>query len=673
MIVAAPLVSAHSTVAKIVGRGGGAGRCRRRRLLMKRKFHPSALFPWTGVSAAVGMLWLFVAPLAAQQHRSPEGRLADPEAVVVRVELGPDAEQELLDRYEVHGMERITRDRTAWQLVVAPAELDALMERGFDPDVDMEATRSFRERRAASLDRVRDRDDRDRAERSADTVGTALESTTGIPIYPCYRTVEETYDALSDEQPTGLASTHPNLATWLDLGDSLIEDQTPGTGYDIGVLKITDGDFPGPKAPFVILAATHAREYVTAETATRFAEHLVQNFGVDPDVTAFLRHVEVWIMPVHNPDGRKVAEGEYGISGGQRKNLRETCASSSDGVDLNRNSEQYFRHDCMSAGECTSGLGYSTSGCNSLYSGPDWPNDGGEDPEPETVAANDLMAMAFTDQRGEDPEDAAPDTAEGLFLSIHSSGEYVLLPWEARWTDPPNFEGLRTLGRRFGHRLPGYVVCQDCFGTASGTNVDEAYGRFGVASYTFELGTTFHQSCTGSGTTFEDDIWPIALDALLLGLKSARRPYLEPGGPEIHTLSWTTETFLPGEQLFISGVADDTRVDWVNQGDSSASDQAAQPEHDITAVFYSIDLPPWDPSAVLVPLAATDTFDSSVEGFEGFIDTAGLSVGPHVVWLVAEDDEIVDGQMGVASALLIEGDFLFADGFESGGTSAWSP
>ena len=635
---------------------------------MKRKFHPSALLPCSGVAAGVGMLWLLVAPLVAQQHRSSSGPVAHSEAVVVRVELGPDAEQDLLDRYEVHGMERITRDLTAWQLVVTPAELDALTERGFDAEVDVQATRDFRERRAASLEGDLGRD---RAERSADTVGTALASTTGIPTYPCYRTVEETYDVLSDEQPTGLASTHPNLATWLDLGDSLIEDQTPGTGYDIGVLKITDGDFPGPKAPFVILAATHAREYVTAETAARFAEYLVQNFGVDPDVTAFLRHVEVWIMPVHNPDGRKVAEGEYGISAGQRKNLRETCASSSDGVDLNRNSQQHFRFSCDGV-ECPSTGGFSTSGCSSLYSGPDWPNDGGEDPEPETVAANDLMAMAFADQRGEDPEDAAPDTAEGLFLSIHSSGEYVLLPWEARWTDPPNFEGLRTLGRRFGHRLPGYVVCQDCFGTASGTNVDEAYGRYGVAAYTFELGTKFHQDCTGPGS-FEDEIWPIALDALLLGLKSARRPYLEPGGPEIHTLSWVTETFLPGEQLFISGVADDTRVDWVNQGDSSASDQAAQSEHDITAVFYSIDLPPWDPSAVLVPLAATDTFDSSVEGFDGFIDTTGLGAGPHVVWLVAEDDELVGGQMGVASALLIEGDFLFADGFESGGTSAWSP
>ena len=37
----------------------------------------------------------------------------------------------------------------------------------------------------------------------------------GIPDYPCYRTVEETYADLAD-----LAAAYPDLASWNDIGDS---------------------------------------------------------------------------------------------------------------------------------------------------------------------------------------------------------------------------------------------------------------------------------------------------------------------------------------------------------------------------------------------------------------------------------------------------------------------
>lgn len=601
-------------------------------------------------------LWCVSVPgTHAQEGLAPlQAALSAKSHLVVFVDVEDDQLAALEAQFEIHSVERITRSRSRVRLIVERAHLDSVREMGVRVGVDEAATRELEARRTDIPQ------GRDPESSSGSLVGSLRASGAGITNYPCYRTVEETYADLD-----ALALNNPDLAAWIDVGDSLIKQIGPGSGYDINALKISDGNATGPKAPFVILAATHAREYATAEAATRFGEHLVNNFGIDPDVTAFLRHVEVWIMPVHNPDGRKIAEADATKS--KRKNERDVgCAGIAQGVDLNRNSEQYFRYDCMAAGECTTGLGYSTSTCNDLYTGPDWPNVGAEDPEPETTAINDLMATAFTQQWTPEP----PDDAEGLFISIHSHGRYVLFPWEARWNDPPNFVGLRTLGRRLGHRLPGYKVCQDCFGTASGTNVDEAYGRYGVAAYTFELGTAFHQSCTGSGTTFEDDVWPIALDALMLGLKAARRPYLEPGGPEIHSLSWSSTTFSPGEQLPIAGTADDTRVDW-DAGAVTGTDAAAQPEHDISAVFYSIDLPPWDPSATLFPLAPVDSFDSSVEPFSGTVDTSGLGVGTHIVWLAAEDSS---GQMGVASAVLVElKEEIFADGFETGTTSAWMP
>src|SRR5258707_1090835 len=68
----------------------------------------------------------------------------------------------------------------------------------------------------------------------------------GIPGFPCYRTVEETYASLAS-----LAMAYPNLATWLDVGDSW-DKVTPGgaPGYDLNVLVLTNKARTGPKPTF---------------------------------------------------------------------------------------------------------------------------------------------------------------------------------------------------------------------------------------------------------------------------------------------------------------------------------------------------------------------------------------------------------------------------------------
>jgi murein tripeptide amidase MpaA len=71
------------------------------------------------------------------------------------------------------------------------------------------------------------------------------------------------------------------------------------------------------------MAAIHAREYTTAELVTRYAEYLVTNYGVDPDVTWLLDNFEVHILPQANPDGRVIAEGGYY----QRKNTNPSGAN----------------------------------------------------------------------------------------------------------------------------------------------------------------------------------------------------------------------------------------------------------------------------------------------------------------------------------------------------------
>ena len=141
----------------------------------------------------------------------------------------------------------------------------------------------------------------------------------GIPGYPCYRTVEETYAAAA-----ALASAHPDLATWIDVGNSWEKKAGRTAGYDMMVLKLTNSAIPGPKPKLFVTGAIHAREYTTAELVTRFGEYLVNNYGVDPDATWLLDWHEIHLMLQTNPDGRKQAE--TGTVVAQEHRTRTTAA-----------------------------------------------------------------------------------------------------------------------------------------------------------------------------------------------------------------------------------------------------------------------------------------------------------------------------------------------------------
>ena len=123
---------------------------------------------------------------------------------------------------------------------------------------------------------------------------------TGIPGYPCYRTVEETYRDMEQ-----IASEYPNLAVWKDIGDSWQKVNTGDEfGYDLQVLIIKNqySILSKPTPKLFLMGAIHSREYATAETATRLAEHLIHNYEIDPDITWLLDYGEIHILPIANPD-----------------------------------------------------------------------------------------------------------------------------------------------------------------------------------------------------------------------------------------------------------------------------------------------------------------------------------------------------------------------------------
>jgi hypothetical protein len=438
----------------------------------------------------------------------------------------------------------------------------------------------------------------------------------GIPGYPCYRTVEETFTTAES-----LVASRPDLASWVDIGDSWNKVHgAPGAGYDLRVLVLTNSAVPGPKPKLMILGGIHAREYTTAELVTRFAEMLVAGHGVDPEISWLLDHHEAHLALQTNPDGRKMAE--TGLS--WRKNVNDTACGTSDyGVDLNRNF--LFEWGCCG--------GSSGSGCTQTYRG----TSAGS--EPETHAVQDYLRSIFPDQRPDDLVTPAPNDATGVMLDLHSFGGDVLWSWGFTTTQPPNGPALYTLGRKFAY-FNGYRPQHGSLGTVDGATKDFAYGDLGVPGYTIELGSAFFEDC-GS---FEQSILPDNLESLLYTLKVVRTPYQTPAGPEMLVTTGTTLTAAPGDLVEITATADDTRYSNAN---------GTEPVQNVAAAELYVDTPPWSSSPTPSPQAMTaddGAFDEPVELVTTTLDTTGLALGRHLVYLRGQD---ADGAWGATTGLFL--------------------
>jgi uncharacterized repeat protein (TIGR01451 family) len=440
--------------------------------------------------------------------------------------------------------------------------------------------------------------------------------TEGIPGYLCYRTVEETFATAQT-----IVAQHPDLAQWIDIGDSW-EKSIPGgePGYDLMVLRLTNLNKPGDKPKFFSMSSVHAREYTPAELNTRFAEYLINNYGVDPDVTWLLDYTEVHLLLHANPDGRKKAETQLSW----RKNTNNNYCANTDsrGVDLNRNYPFYW-------GCCN---GSSGSQCSETYRGPSAGS------EPETQAVTNYVRSQYPDLRADDLNAAAPLTTTGIFMDLHSYSQLVLWPWGFTTSVAPNGIAMQTLGRKlayFNNYEPGQSI--GLYAT-DGTTDDFAYGELGLPAYTFELGTSFFQSCT----TFENTIVPANLPALVYIAKATRRPYLTPAGPDVLNATVAPTGTQAGKIITLTATANDTRFNNVT---------GTEPTQNIAAARYTIDAPSWIPGVTTYPLNATDgSFNSPIESLISTINTTGWTTGRHIVFIESQD---AAGNWGPPTAVFV--------------------
>jgi len=560
--------------------------------------HLSTHFLFAGILATVLMASLILA-LTSVAHGQDAPNI---EPLVARVHFTSQTElQQLaatLDVWEVNHVDGYVL------ALIDSAQQENLADQGFEVESDVAETERMRAVRR---------------------LATPAATDAGIPGFACYRTVEETYNDLA-----ALADAYPDLAQWVDIGDSWDKTVPDNAidGYDLQALVVTNHGSNAPKSVLYLMAAIHSRELATAELVTRFGERLVTEYGQDPDITWLLDNNEVHILPMANPDGRKFAE-QLAYWRKNTNNLDGCLDPESYGVDLNRNSS--FKWNQCEGYNCSSSMA-----CGITFRG------SGPASEPEVQAFQEYGLSLFADQRGPDDDAAAPDDATGLFLTIHSYGKLVLYPWGWSQTPSPNAVQLRTLGRKFG-AYTGYSVCQvsqpGCIYQVDGSSEDWVYGELGVAGYTFEIGTTFFQSCS----SFENGILDVNMDALLYGLKAARRPYQTPAGPEALDVTVDAPAISAGQIITLMARLDDSRYESNGFG--------IEPTQTISAAHYSIAAPSWITGTETFTMTAVDgAFDDEVEDVVAVIDTGGWTTGRHLILVEGQD---ADGNWGVPAAQFV--------------------
>lgn len=110
------------------------------------------------------------------------------------------------------------------------------------------------------------------------------------------------------------AAAYPSITELISIGQS-------HQGREIWALKITDNPDTEEAEPEIQwVGCHHGDETISVEVPYYIAEHLLENYGTDPEVTWLVDNREFWIIPMLNPDGH---------TAGSRYNAQ--------GTDLNRN------------------------------------------------------------------------------------------------------------------------------------------------------------------------------------------------------------------------------------------------------------------------------------------------------------------------------------------------
>jgi len=445
----------------------------------------------------------------------------------------------------------------------------------------------------------------------------AQEAVATLPDFPCYRTLDT---VLADA--SSLAEAHPDLADWLDIGDSWLKQYgSDDEGFDLNVLKLTNQNTDGDKPVLFVMSALHARDLSPVELNLRFAEYLLDNYDQDPEVTWLLDETEIHLLLVANPDGRalveeQIASGWAGTGGtdARLKNLNAATCSDLDltGTDLRRNFSL----------EWTGGY----LGCTNIYSGASALS------EPESSSIQAYFDDVFSDFRDDDPFDIAE--VSGLLLNMESYGDIFRYPYFYTGDPAPEKAELYTLANKLAYGLDAFPT--EPTTQFHGTPEDYVYGELGVPALAYAIGSGSEGQYFMNCWDFEQEL-NANLNMLIRAAKASFAPYSLPTGPEITNLN--IQPHIENGQILwqLSAVAKTNLYRFTTD-----------PTPIGASAVYSFDLAPWQEGAVLYDIQPEDgSWDKAEEALFAELEVSTLQPGQHRVYVQAA---LEDGTAGLASA-----------------------
>ncbi|MEQ9716324.1 MAG: M14 family metallopeptidase [Candidatus Asgardarchaeum sp.] len=299
------------------------------------------------------------------------------------------------------------------------------------------------------------------------------------------------------------------LRTLKENYSDLVELFSIGKSYEnrsIWALRLTNRDYDESvnKTTVILIGGHHGREYISIMVPLYVAYQLLANYNVDENVTRLLDYMEIYIIPVLNPDGYMEAlyhnpwhrkntrpidedgdglydedcpedingDGIIGLIYNNETGMWEVEGFDNDndskinedwvgGVDLNRNYNFSWGYE----------WGASSNPSDPTYHGP-YPFS-----EPETQAFRDFIIHEIIEK----------EKNVTFAISYHSGIEAILYPWGYTGQTPPDNDTFISLGKII-ERYTGYPLIQaNQLYPVSGEWGDWLYGLFGIISFTVEV------------------------------------------------------------------------------------------------------------------------------------------------------------------------------------------
>lgn len=252
-----------------------------------------------------------------------------------------------------------------------------------------------------------------------------------------------------------IASDHPDLVSYFSIGKTIEK-------RDIWAIRLASKDAANGKEKNTVFfnGMHHAREVMTTEVVLDIARNLTSGYGTDANIKKWLSSVDVFLVPMVNPDGNsRVWSGQPMW----RKNVKGGY-----GVDLNRN----YPHKW---GQCN---GSSGSTYSDTYRG----ESAGSEPETQAM-------MQFIKQ-----------IKPKYSISYHSYSEIVIYPYSCQGEHIPGADGMsvKEIGTKLaklhqrdsGNGSYEAGTSWELLYSVDGGDIDWMYAKMGTFPFVVELNSS---------------------------------------------------------------------------------------------------------------------------------------------------------------------------------------